>query len=58
MTKLDGFYVCEFCGRVVDRKTVQETRAHNTYNHFIMCESCGDKFIQMYNELRGDNNDA
>lgn len=57
MVTLDNFFVCEFCGAVVDRKTVEETRAHNTYNHFIICESCGDKFIELYNDLRSEEDD-
>ncbi len=58
MVTLDGFYVCEFCGAVVDRQTVEESQAHKTYGHFIMCESCGNKFIELYNEVRGDDHDA
>ena len=54
---VDGFYVCEFCGDVVDRKTVENSRSHKTYGRFIMCESCGNKFIELYNELRGDDNE-
>ena len=54
---VDGFYICEFCGAVVDRQTVKESRAHYTYRRFIMCESCGDKFIELYNDLRGEEDD-
>lgn len=49
--KLEGFYICEFCGCVVDRKTVEESHAHKTCGNFIMCESCTNKFIEIYNDL-------
>ena len=58
MRQLKGFYVCEWCGGVVDYNTAKESQVHTTYGCFIICESCGDKFIKMYNELRGDDDDT